>query len=80
VVCDICSADFTITEQPAASAGPIFHAIIISGKFHGRIAAATPMVSREKIDSASSPEEPVLSYVLSIALACHLLQWISYGI
>jgi hypothetical protein len=32
--------------QPAASAGAIFSAAIMSGKFHGTIWAATPIGSR----------------------------------
>jgi hypothetical protein len=35
-----------ITELPAAMAGAIFHAAIWSGKFHGVIAAQTPIGSR----------------------------------
>ncbi len=33
---------FSTTVQPAASAGISFHVAIISGKFHGTIAATTP--------------------------------------
>ena len=44
------SGDFSdglrMNELPAASAGPIFHAAMISGKFHGTIAATTPIGSR----------------------------------
>ena len=39
---DVCSAGLTMTLFPAARAGPIFHAIIRSGKFHGITWAATP--------------------------------------
>ena len=40
------SDGFRMNELPAASAGPIFHAAMISGKFHGTIAATTPIGSR----------------------------------
>ena len=39
-------AGFTMTEHPAASAGPIFHASISSGKFQGRTRPTTPTGSR----------------------------------
>ena len=52
---EVCSAGFTITEQPEARAGPIFQASINIGKFHGRIAATTPIGSLSIIDKASSP-------------------------
>ena len=39
---EVCSAVLTTTEQPAASAGPIFQASISSGKFHGMIWPTTP--------------------------------------
>jgi hypothetical protein len=35
-----------MTEQPAAKAGPIFHASISSGKFHGSTRPTTPTGSR----------------------------------
>ena len=38
-VSEVFSAGFTTTVQPQASAGAIFHMPIISGKFHGTIAA-----------------------------------------
>ena len=40
------SAGLRTTEQPAANAGPSFHAPIIRGKFHGTMAATTPAGSR----------------------------------
>jgi hypothetical protein len=49
-VSGVCSAGLTTTVQPAASAGATLRVIIASGKFHGVIAAQTPigclMVSR----------------------------------
>ena len=39
----VSEAGFTIRVQPAASAGPAFRAIIAIGKFHGVIAAHTPI-------------------------------------
>ena len=36
-VSGVCSAGFRTIVQPAASAGPSFHAAISSGKFHGMI-------------------------------------------
>ena len=51
------SGDFSdglrMNELPAASAGPIFQAAMISGKFHGTIAATTPTGSRVISASAS---------------------------
>ena len=44
------SGDFSdglsTTELPVASAGPSFQQAIISGKFHGTMAATTPTGSR----------------------------------
>src|SRR5471030_412785 len=39
------SAGLTTMGQPAASAGPTFRVIIAAGKFHGVIAAHTPIAS-----------------------------------
>lgn len=36
-VSGVCSAGFKTSVQPAASAGPNFHAAISRGKFHGMI-------------------------------------------
>ena len=38
----VCSAGFSTTVQPQASAGPSFHAAISSGKFQGMIWPTTP--------------------------------------
>ena len=42
----VCSAGFSTTVQPVASAGPSFQAAISSGKFHGMIWPTTPTGSR----------------------------------
>ncbi len=42
----VCSAGFSTTVQPAASAGAIFATAIMNGKFHGTISPATPTGSR----------------------------------
>ena len=42
----VSSAGFTTSVQPQARAGAIFHMPIISGKFHGTMAATTPTGSR----------------------------------
>ncbi|MNS68839.1 hypothetical protein D3C72_1021310 [compost metagenome] len=42
----VISAGLTTSVQPHASAGAIFHMPIISGKFHGTMAATTPTGSR----------------------------------
>jgi hypothetical protein len=47
------SEGFRMKELPAASAGPIFHAAMMSGKFHGTTAATTPIGSRVTSASAS---------------------------
>ncbi|MNY83129.1 hypothetical protein D3C86_2256730 [compost metagenome] len=39
----VCSAGLTIIVQPAASAGAALRVIIAAGKFHGVIAAQTPI-------------------------------------
>src|SRR5208283_4574773 len=41
-VSGVSSAGLSTTVQPVASAGPIFQAAIIHGKFHGIIAPTTP--------------------------------------
>jgi hypothetical protein len=38
----VCSAGFSTTQLPAASAGASFHAAIRIGKFHGMICPTTP--------------------------------------
>ena len=45
-VSGVCSAGFSTTVQPVASAGPSFQAAISSGKFHGMIWPTTPIGSR----------------------------------
>ena len=42
----VSSAGFITTVLPAASAGPIFQLVNISGKFHGTIWPTTPTGSR----------------------------------
>ena len=58
---EVCSAGLTITELPEASAGPIFQASIIKGKFHGSTQATTPMGSLTISPSASSPDGEIWS-------------------
>ena len=41
-VTGVCSAGFSTTVQPAASAGPSFQQADMSGTFHGQIAPTTP--------------------------------------
>ena len=60
-VSEVSSAGLTMTEQPAASAGPIFHAIISSGKFHGSTQPTTPIGSRTTSAMAPWPTGAVLS-------------------
>ena len=38
----VISAGFTTMVLPVARAGPIFHEVMASGKFHGTMAATTP--------------------------------------
>ena len=45
-VSGVCSAGFSTTVQPVASAGASFHDAISSGKFHGTIWPQTPIGSR----------------------------------
>src|ERR1700739_1224228 len=42
----VCSAGFSTTVQPVASAGPSFQAAISRGKFHGMSCLTTPTGSR----------------------------------
>ena len=42
----VSSDGFSTTVLPAASAGPIFQLVNISGKFHGTIWPTTPIGSR----------------------------------
>ena len=66
---DAVSAGFSTTELPAASAGPSFHAAIISGKFHGTIAPTTPIGSRWTSARTSSPVGAISPGTLSMASA-----------
>ena len=43
----VCSAGLRIETLPHASAGPIFHASIAIGPFHGIICPQTPTGSRK---------------------------------
>ena len=43
----VCSAGFSTTQLPAASAGASFQVAISSGKFHGMIWPTTPSGSRK---------------------------------
>ena len=42
----VISEGFSTTVFPAASAGPIFQLVNMSGKFHGTICPTTPMGAR----------------------------------
>ena len=44
----VISAGFSTTQLPAASAGPIFQLVNISGKFHGTTWPTTPTGSRSR--------------------------------
>ena len=57
-VSGVCSAGFRMHVQPAASAGPSFHAAITSGKFHGMICATTPTGSRRVYALMRAPFRP----------------------
>ena len=48
-------AGFNTTALPAASAGAAFHAAMGSGKFHGTMAATTPM---DCFNVKSNPPRP----------------------
>ncbi len=47
-VSGVISAGFMTTQFPAASAGPSFQLVNISGKFHGTTAPTTPSGSRSR--------------------------------
>ena len=53
-VIDVCSAGLTITLLPPASAGAIFQASIIKGKFQGSTQPTTPNGSRVMRPTAST--------------------------
>ena len=46
----VVGAGLSTTVHPAASAAPTFHTAMISGKFHGVMAATTPAGRRTSID------------------------------
>src|SRR5580700_4802735 len=54
-------AGFSTIVQPAASAGPHFLVIIAAGKFHGVIAAQTPIGSLVTTIRLSTPCEGIVS-------------------
>ncbi len=68
------SDGFRMNELPAASAGPIFQAAMINGKFQGTMAATTPIGSRVINASASGPVGATSSYTLSTASAYQAMQ------
>jgi len=53
----VCSAGLIMIEQPAARAGDTFRVIIALGKFHGVIAAQTPIGCLSTIRRLSSQVE-----------------------
>ena len=50
-----CSAGFSTTELPMASAGASFHVAISSGKFHGTTAPITPKGTRRTMARSRPP-------------------------
>src|SRR5215472_4462850 len=54
-------AGFSTIVQPAASAGPHLRVIIAAGKFHGVIAAQTPIGSLMTTTRLSTPCEGIVS-------------------
>ena len=65
----VCSAGLTTIEHPDASAGAIFQTAIRNGKFHGRMAPATPAGSFTISANASSAVGAILPKVLSASSA-----------
>ncbi len=57
----VCVAGFSTIVQPAASAGPHFRVIIAAGKFHGVIAAVTPIGSFSTMMRLSAPCAGIVS-------------------
>ena len=57
-VSGVCSAGFSTTVLPAASAGAIFHASIKSGKFHGITCAQTPQGAAPGNSASSAAAQP----------------------
>src|SRR4029077_4482555 len=70
-VSGVCSAGFSTTEQPAASAGASFQAAINSGKFQGRTRPATPIGSLMITASAVAAVGATLPKLLSISSPYH---------
>ena len=62
-----CSAGFSTTLFPVASAGPTFQLAIRSGKFQGTTAPTTPSGSRTSVTTSLGPVGATSSYTLSIA-------------
>src|ERR1700681_3374449 len=58
---EVAVAGFSTIVQPAASAGPHFRVIIAAGKFHGVIAAQTPIGSLMTTMRLSAPCEGMVS-------------------
>src|SRR5688572_22520009 len=73
------SEGFSTIELPVASAGPSFHDAIRSGKFHGTMAATTPIDSRVMSASASCEVGATSSYTLSVASAYQAMQLAAAG-
>ena len=57
----VCDAGLSTIVQPAASAGPHLRVIIAAGKFHGVIAAQTPIGSLRTTIRLSTPCEGMVS-------------------
>ena len=47
----VCSAGFSTTQFPIASAGATFHEVMAIGKFHGTMIPHTPTGSRKVIST-----------------------------
>ena len=60
-LCALAVAGFSTIVQPAASAGPHLRVIIAAGKFHGVIAAQTPIGSLVTTMRLSAPCEGIVS-------------------
>jgi hypothetical protein len=72
----VCSAGFTMHEQPAASAGASFQAAISNGKFQGRTSPTTPAGSLTISARLASPVGATLPKALSASSAYH---WKKFG-
>jgi hypothetical protein len=71
VVRDASSGGLITTEFPVASAGPIFHASMAIGKFHGSTPPTTPTGSRTISPTWSASVGDVFPKTLSAASAYH---------